>query len=419
MDNEELTAYLDINRLFRRQLLEEYKIFLSLIEKESNDLEKIREVYGLRERSTFNFFEPLDKYWHEKFHEVILLQILNPNTKEIGSIEYLHKFTDLLHSIDGNYNQDTKFDKDVSVKKQIRSVGNECIDMLISDDSRAIIIESKINGATDRENQLARYYRYVTEVLEKEVIAVVYLRPVHDENKMPPLDAYSDEYKKEVDCIRKLLIPVSVVNSNNQTDLCHGFLDRCYEIANNDMAKIYIKQYSELLKILGGNKMIMNIEKELFKKLFGDTDGVKKTADIGEIWDKRWLILASLIQDALIKEKGFVADGERYSYKEVIEKISLAFIYDPDYKKIGDDYVFGISFASASQKTKKSLENILTNIGSKNSLGRDVETVDDQLLARRLYLNIDRPADEIINGVLDIYAQLEEKINNADITSKS
>jgi hypothetical protein len=419
MGNEESIAQLNNNALFRRQLPEEYKILLSSIENESNDLKRIRGVYGLRERSTFNFFEPLDKYWREDFHEVILLQILNPNTKEIGNIAYLRKFTDLLHSINGNYDQNNEFDKDVTVESQRGDQAHGYIDILISDNNRAIIVESKINGAVDQENQLARYYRYVTGVLKKEVMAVVYLRPVNDENKMPPLDGYSDEYKEEVSCIEKLLIPVSVVDSNNQPDLCHGFLDICYEIADTDKAKIYIMQYSELLKTLGGNKMTMNIEKEMFKKLFGDTDSIEKTSTIGEIWDRRWLILGSLIQDALVREQGFNPDGERYSYKNITKKLSLAFIYDPDNKKLGGDYLFGISFDSISQKTKKNLEDILAGIDFKSSpgesLSENVETIENWLLARRLGLNIDKPADKLINGILNMYAQLEEKVNSANI----
>jgi hypothetical protein len=242
---------------------------------------------------------------------------------------------------------------------------------------------------------------------------------VNDETKCPPLGDYSDEYKEEVNCIEKLLIPVSVVSSNKQPDLCHGFLDICYEIACTDTAKIYIRQYSELLKTLGGNKLAMNIENELFKKLFGDMDSVKKTADIGEVWDKRWSILASFIHDALIKEKGFVTDGEWIAYKNINEKLSLAFLYDLKNKSLGGDYIFGFSSASTSQKTKNELENILADIGFKDSLCEDVETIGDDLLIRRLYLNIDKPADNIINDVLDMYARLEEKANSANITPKS
>ncbi|MDR0410801.1 MAG: PD-(D/E)XK nuclease family protein [Treponema sp.] len=424
-NSEELREYLDSVSLFRQKLIEECKLFLSLIENESNELKRIREVYGLCERSTFNFFEPLDKYWREDFHEIILMQILNPNTVEIGNIAYLHKFTDLLHSINESYDQNNRFNKSISVERQVGDEQYGHIDILISDDSRAIIIESKINDAEDRPDQLARYYQYVTKVLEKEVTAIVYLRPVYKETKMPPLDDYSDKYKEEVNEIEKLLIPVSIVDSKKQLDLCHSFLDNCYKIANSDKAKIYIEQYSELLKILGGNKMIMNIEKDLFKKLFENEDSIRKVADIAEVWNKRRLIFAALIQDALIKEQGFCLDDERrvnkerYIYKsikEANEDVSLAFIYGPDSdcKEIRGNYVFGFSFyTKEKEKYQETIKNLLEGIGFESSLDKDIKCIEysdkDSLLFRRLCFEINKPVDELIKDVLNMYAQLYEK----------
>jgi hypothetical protein len=418
MDNEELTAHLDSSALSGRQLLEKYKILLDSIEKETKELEEIQKKYGFRERSTFNFFEPLKKYWHEIFHEIILSQILNPRTKEIGNIAYLDVFTDLLHSIKEDYNQNIRFDKDVAVETEIGNNDYGYIDILISDKRRAIIIESKINGAVDQENQLARYYQYVTGVLKKEVLAVVYLRPFGDENKMPPFEYYSDEYNEEVERIKKLLIPVPVAAAN-RLDLCHGFLDICYGIARNDMAKIYIKQYSDLLKTLGGNKMTLNIEKKLFKKLFENADSARKTADIGEVWEKRWLILASLIHDALEEEQDFELESEGCSYKVIAEGVNLIFVYEPYNRSIGNNYAIGFSFepsVSVSLETKKALGGILAGIDSaKINLGKDVESIE-QLLIRRVCLTVDKPAGEMISAILDIYTQLEEKAKSANIT---
>jgi hypothetical protein len=409
--DENIIDHINKNSLYRYQLLEEYKTILDLIEEDSNKLKNIREIYGQLERETFNFYEPIDKYWREDFHEIILLQILNPKTKEIGKIEYLNLFTDLLYAINNNYDHAYKFTRNVVVENQIGDKEHGFIDILISDEKNAIIIESKIHGAEDQKNQLARYYRYVRDILNKKVMAIVYIRPVDDENKMPPFDEYTKEYKNEIESIKNLLIPVSVVDSINQIDFVHGFLDTCYNFENIDKAKIYIKQYSELLKIMGGNKMTMSVEKEIFKKLFGDVGSVIKTTDVGEIWDNRWLILAVIIQDKLAKEMGFKPDGERYCYKKINEKINLTFIYDPDSKKIGDDFIFGFSYDSINQKTKKELENLLKGIGFENLLDENVENIDEWLIIRRLYITIDRPVNEIINDIQKIYTSLEKNIN--------
>jgi hypothetical protein len=90
----------------------------------------------------------------------------------------------------------------------------------------------------------------------------------------------------------------------------------------------------------------------------------------------------------------------------------LTFVYDPGNKKIGDSYIFGFwssNWRSIDQETKKSLGDILAGISFKTGYsGGGVESIDDYRV-RRLCFDIDKPADEIINDILDKYAQLEEK----------
>jgi len=405
--DEELLDYINIHSLFRSQLMDEYKIILDIIGDDSEKLKNIRETYGLLERETFNFFESIDKYWKEDFHEIILTQILNPHTKEIGNIKYLHIFTKLIQTINNAFNYN--FENDVVVENQVGDKEHGYIDILISNDNDAVIIESKINGAVDQDNQLARYYRYVKDILKKDILAIVYIRPIDDEYKMPPLEDYTKEYKNYVEFIRKLLIPISIVDSKNRIDLCHSFLDACCDNKLLDKASVYIKQYSELLKIMGGNKMIMNVEKELFKKLFGESENLMKTIDVGSIWDNRWLILGSIIQDDLVKEMKFVPDGDRYCYKKINDKLSLTFIYDPDSKKIGDIYIFGFSYESINQKTKKELMDLLNNIGFESVFSDKAEDIDGWLIVRKFDLSMNKTFNQISNDVLQMYKVLKKE----------
>jgi hypothetical protein len=407
--SEELMNYINENSFYRYQLLEEYKVILDLIDTESKELKNIRSIYGQLERETFNAFVPIDKYWKEDFHEIILTLILNSRTREIGNIEYLENFLRLIYTINNNLDYKYHFNSDAIVENQIGDKKYGFIDILVYDKDKAIIIESKINGAEDQKNQLVRYYRYVKDVLKKDILAIVYIRPVDDENKMPPLNEYRKEFKKEVEIIRKLLVPIPIIDSKNQIDLCHGFLDTCYNKKYIDKANVFIKQYSELLKIMGGNKMTMNIEKEIFKKLFGDIGNVVKTADIGEIWNKRWLILGSIIQDKLVKEMKFIPDGDRYCYKKICEKLSYTFIYDPDSRKIGDTYIFGFSYDAINQKTKNELKNLLNSMDCETFSMEKAEIIDNWLIVRKFDCIIDKTFDEIVNNVFQIFKILEKK----------
>jgi hypothetical protein len=97
------------------------------------------------------------------------------------------------------------------------------------------------------------------------------------------------------------------------------------------------------------------------------------------------------------------------------------FLYDPYYKPLGDYYALGFSFDSInsiSEKTKKTLKDILRgiNLAKIGSGGDDVETIES-MLVRRVSLPVNKPVDEIIYDVLDVYAQLAEKVSGANITS--
>lgn len=403
----ELSSHINKISLFYDQILNKYKNYLKLFEIESKELKNIRETYLQLEKETFNCFEGIEKYRREDFNDIIISQILNPDTKEIGNIKYLHIFIELLCKINENLNLKQKFIDNAKVERQIGNMEHGFIDILISDKNNAIIVESKINNAPDQDNQLARYYLYVKNILKKEALAMVYIRPVYDEYKMPPFEDYSEEYRNEIENIEKILVPVSIINSKNQIDFCHGFLDICCNLNVMDKAGIYIKQYSDLLKKIGGNKMAANISKEMFKKLFGDSDSVAITNDIGEIWDDRWFILSSIIQEKLVKDMKFEPDGDRYCYKKINNNLKLAFIYDPDYKKIGDAYIIGFSYDSINKAAKEKLKEYLNNFDSALvKFSEESDDIEDWLIVREINISLDKTIDEILNDVLQLYTKV-------------
>jgi len=402
--------------IFYNQIINKYKNYLKLFIKESKELNNINETYGKLKENAFNCFNVVEKYRREDFNDIIISQILNPNTKEIGNIKYYYLFIELLYRINQNIDLKKISVNNLKVERQIGNMEHGFIDILISDKNNVIIIESKINGATDQDNQLARYYLYVNNILKKEVLAIVYIRPVYDEYKMPPFKDYSEEYKKYIEDIEKLLVPVSIVSSKNQIDFCHGFLDICCTQNVIDKASIYIKQYSDLLKNIGGNKMAANISKEMFKKLYGDIESVAITNDIGNIWEDRWFILSSIIQDNLVKEMKFEPDEERYCYKKINDNLSLAFIYDPDYKKIGDAYIIGFNYKSINKATKEKLIEYLNNLDSTLvKFSEESNDIEDWLIAKEIKIILDKKIDDIIDDVSQLYKKVYNEISNLKI----
>jgi hypothetical protein len=388
---------------FSKNLQEKYvgfcnNILSCITDGDIRKIENTKRLYGILEKDTFNIFEPLENYQKESFNEIILTQILNPTTKEIGNIDFLNIFCKLLSE-----KVDYSFGNDVVVENQIGNMEHGFIDILISDRKNAIIVESKINGAPDQPNQLVRYLRYVENDLQKKVLAIVYIRPIYNDQKMPPLETYETEYTFETTRIKSILVPVSIIDSKQRKDLCHDFLDICSRITTNEKAKIYIQQYSELLKMNGGSKMLTNVEKEMLKKLCSDSESVEKLKMIVEIWENRWEILASIIKDALYQRGFGPGDGdERCTTKSIDKTISIVFT---DYKNV--DWGFGFWYKEGtSKKIQESLEKLLMNYKNK-LLSVEVENAANWFIGKRLVFEIDRPINDIVNTLEKMYVELE------------
>ena len=103
----------------------------------------------------FNVFSLVsDTYYKENFHSEILFCLLDPEGAHSEGRLFLDKFLDFLNIDKNNYKTDIK------VYNEYRILDRRRIDILIRSKENAIIIENKINGATDMENQLIDYYKY-------------------------------------------------------------------------------------------------------------------------------------------------------------------------------------------------------------------------------------------------------------------
>jgi hypothetical protein len=404
MTDTKISEFFDKAVVLRSQIitdtLNDFMTLFCSVENECKNLQKSKAIYGINKRETFNFFEPINKYWREDFHDIVISQILDPSTKEIGDIEYLRIFCSELCGM-----TNFPFDDTVTVEKQAGR-----IDILISDRNNAIIFESKINGARDQQNQLARYYDYVTNKLKKKVLGIVYLRHLRDENKLPPFADYSPEYKDKTVLIQKLLIPIPVLDSKSENDLCHRFLDKCSEKSKKITAKIYIQQYSDLLKNLGGKSMIMNIEKELFTKLFGDATSIQMMMDIAQIWNDRYNLLYDILSKKLIEEGCFFYEDDQIR-KDIDDDIFIFFELEYPDNVEGCRFLFGVESQKdkISKNIKKKFDQIL-RCQEYSFILSDIDCNESWCFGVYLKEKLLGPIDEVFKDLLGNYRILEEKV---------
>lgn len=228
-----------------KEIFNEYKVAKDKIEKD----------FKLDLNNNFNFFEAIsDTYKKENLHSDLMKQILDPTTKEIGNINYLKSFFNII----GVQLKDFDDLRNVKVERE-----RNRIDILISDDDNAIIIENKINNAPDQDKQLERYYKIVSK--HKEVKKIVYITLSSEDNGEPSnLKGYGDS-----ETIEKLLIHLPAVSKDRQKKSLINWLDECIKITpENNIGKIFLGQYKQLLAYLGGKVLMLENKENCIKEIF-------------------------------------------------------------------------------------------------------------------------------------------------------
>ena len=194
--------------------------------KEAKD--EIKKDFKLDLNNNFNFFEAIsDTYKKENLHSDLMKQILDPTTKEIGNISYLKSFLEIIGVIN-NFGDL----RNVKVERE-----RNRIDILISNNDNAIIIENKINNAPDQDKQLERYYKKITDEEEKTVLKIVYITLSSQDNCEPSnLKGYGDS-----ETIEKLLIHLPAVSKDYKNSLLY-WLDKCIKTpSENNIGKIFLE----------------------------------------------------------------------------------------------------------------------------------------------------------------------------------
>jgi hypothetical protein len=283
------------------------------------------------EKNIDNMFSPIFKFRQENFHSELLRRILDPHTPETGDKRFLTVFMEMLMQINPSIPKHD-FSGTVTVERE-----TEHIDILISDDTHAVIIENKINNAPDQPNQLARYYQSV-EGMGKKVIAVVYIPQFEDCE--PPLDNYDEAYQNLIPKIKDKLVVLPAVNRRTgKNDIANGFITECVNCADVHSPQNYISQYAKLLKTIEGeSKMTEAIDKEFITEFYKEKKSIETIENIADVWGKREELLGSVMRtplwERLKTELGFYEqEGEDWMYSlfcDISDNLYIVFYSDPN-----------------------------------------------------------------------------------------
>ena len=370
----------------------------------------------------FNFFESIsDKWYMENFHSDILYTILNPETVEIGRkyfVQELVKFLGIEDRFDCArafevINEDptgkiTWTDDDGQSKEK-----KGRIDLLIKNDKQAIIIENKINYATDQDEQLVRYMKYVDETLGIKTYTVVYLTLI-DDGKKPLLDGYSADFKKYADILKDknagVLKEVYAVDEKKSLakDLLPNFCERlCEEQEQSqsqnvkescDIARVYINQYKILLEHLGGKAYMNSTDKKLIEAIYSDKDKFEAANEFAKLWKEKNKAVCEVLGDKFRKifpEKEWQSSKlhgiEAYYWSSNFDDANVYYFWDDKgSQQVGFAAPEGKKFTKARQEE---LANIVQKIRNKE------ESYHDEIW---VYCNIkDSPTllDDLLNAL--------------------
>jgi hypothetical protein len=399
--------------------VEDFRSFYRKIEEPCRKIAEIKRDYiePWDKETNFNIFKTIspEHYDWEKLHSEILGAILDPKL-EIHDKKYLEIFVDLLNKINDNVEK-----HDFGSGYTVINEKSGRIDILISDKTHAIIIENKIKNAPDMDNQLGRYYKYVNDELKfkPENIAVVYL-PL-DPDKEPWDSFKKEEYKALIPKIKSRYVKLPAIAKDGKNDFVHGFLIPCLAITENCTAKVFLKQYIELVKHIGGENMFSNYHADILKEIYKDENSISIAENIVEIWNdwkNRAALLCGLLRETvwekLIKEHKFTKDDENALLKPINATFALYFESDPD----SNNYLIGFySEGKLEGKTIKVLTEILDDVAPESYFGKaSDDNQPETWLTKAFFIgNYKAPLDKIAEYFVGRYAELESKVKSLNI----
>lgn len=251
----------------------------------------------------FNLFSLISETYHyENFHSNILYHILNPCAKHKQNYTYLNLFIQFIKEHFNNINIDDY--KNAEVHEEY-SNNQRRIDLLIisHEKKKAIIIENKINGAKDMENQIPAYYEYLCKEKSCDVDAVIYLSL--DGKKKPDLSKWyvSKETENEIRDKTLYLSAFDIPTTHNK-DIYSGWLQKCIDKTKECTDEYFVlKQYQQLLKSLRGYIMETNELEKLFIEISTDKKKVQNFELLANAFKNMYLYVGQRFAEKLISKE--------------------------------------------------------------------------------------------------------------------
>ena len=367
----------------------------------NTELKKIVQDFDInlrmRDMYEFNIFS-ISTYGKqlENFHSDIIAELIDPNGKHNEKNVFFNNFIEFLNSNGANIEIE-KFD-DVVIKRE-----KGRIDIAILNNSNEIIIiENKINGAVDADEQLEKYYQWSINNGFK-VICVVYLTLSGEKNAPPILNSN----------IKPLNITAF---SNSSKDLVNGWIIPTIGKCRNFDSASFLKQYSKLLISLSYNKMNSELY-EKFYKLSDDMAIVKEINDLKQIVDE----LPKIRMDKLVnKITDFSPFTKSYRYKPY-HMLYEKFIEDDNYFKLdisfAEDGSAYIHFWNPNKQGTEAFESVkakIEQIGYQNILS---ENKDNWIgFFKRFNFSDYNSLEKLDNNLLDFVKEFMIELKKSKIT---
>ena len=216
----------------------------------------------------FNAFALVsDTYYRENFHSDIIRAILDPNEAHGEGTAFLRLFVHFLRDIashkEKNGGKLSETLRSLEITKDTEVIREEGrVDVKIKAPDWTIIVENKINGASDMYRQIPKYIEECKKAGE-EVVAVVYITAAQP--KYPARNGWKDGDDAIVEPI--LLPVVGFTEDRSIPNLAEGWIERCELISKGFNTKSILNQYAELLRNHAGETMDTNDIKEMLKSM--------------------------------------------------------------------------------------------------------------------------------------------------------
>ncbi|WP_439185884.1 PD-(D/E)XK nuclease family protein [Carboxylicivirga taeanensis] len=355
-------------------------------------MSRIERISEKEEEFSFNILN-LSRYGThlEEFHSDIISQLLDVDGLHNEGDLFLKSFISFLNEVYLSEIQLNWFE-DVEVNREDGRIDISIID---NTSKKAIIIENKINGAEDRDNQLDRYYNYLTSE-GFEVCCIIYLT-LSGGKKSPQL--------KSTD-----IMPINLTAfCNSNTDLVNGWLNSLISKCKTIDTVSLLIQYKKLLIFLGYNSMY-NKEMKEFYSLSDDMSLVEKIDSLKELTQS----IPEYRTDQFVKKITDFKPFERscryktnYILFEKFIEGENTFKIDVWFEENGDAF---LHFWNPGKKGDlQSIEKKLTEVSFLDKMVKDLEWVG---YSKEFYFSEYRSLSRIDNAIIDFTKELMQALKS-------